>query len=107
NLSSSGHSCRRGNVFGELLMRRTFAFVALFASVLGCGKTAVPKPKEVVPIAQIPPPVMAAAQKREPTVTFNKVIKAPDGIYEVQGKTKVGKIIEVEVNEQGKVVKVE
>jgi hypothetical protein len=50
---------------------------------------------------------MKAAQKKEPEVTFNKVIHAPDGIYEVQGKTKAGKIVEVEVNEKGEVTKVE
>ena len=50
---------------------------------------------------------MTAAQKKEPDVKFNKVLKAPEGFYEVQGKTKAGKIIEVEVSESGDVLKVE
>jgi hypothetical protein len=80
----------------------------LLAGVLsGCGKAAAPKTKSVIPMEQVPAVVLKAAQKKEPEVTFNKVIHAPDGIYEVQGKTKAGKIVEVEVNEKGEVTKVE
>jgi len=88
-------------------MRRALWFAVLMVPILGCGKSVAPKTKAVIPVAQVPAVVMAAAQKKEPAVKFNKVIKSSDGIYEVQGKTKVGKILEVEVNEQGEVVKVE
>jgi hypothetical protein len=82
--------------------------VLLLAGILsGCGKADAPKTKSVIPMEQVPAVVMKAAQKKEPEVTFNKVIHAPDGIYEVQGKTKAGKILEVEVNEKGEVTKVE
>jgi hypothetical protein len=82
--------------------------ILLLAGILsGCGKPDAPKTKSVIPMEQVPPAVLKAAQKKEPEVTFNKVIHAPDGIYEVQGKTKAGKILEVEVNEKGEVTKVE
>jgi hypothetical protein len=73
----------------------------------GCGKPTAPKTKVVLPMEQVPAVVMTAAQKKQPDVKFNKVIKSPDGFYEVQGKNKSGKIIEVEVSETGDVLKVE
>jgi hypothetical protein len=81
----------------------------LLAAVLltACSKPATTKTKSVLPLADVPPAVMTAAKKKEPTVKFDKVIKAPNGIYEVQGKTPTGKIIEVEVNDSGEVLKVE
>jgi hypothetical protein len=87
---------------------RNLISVTLFALlVAGCGKPAATKSKSVVSVEETPAVVMAAAKKKEPTVKFDKVIKAPEGIYEVQGKSPTGKIIEVEVKESGEVVKVE
>lgn len=88
-------------------MRYILCMLLLTAVVGGCGKANSPKTKAVIPLEQVPVIVMKAAQKKEPEVTFTKVIHAPDGIYEVQGKTKTGKIVEVEVNEKGEVTKVE
>ena len=82
--------------------------VVLLAVLLaGCGKAAAPKTKVVVPLDQVPSVVMKAAQTKKPDVKFNTVVKTADGIYEVQGKTKAGKIIEVEVSEAGEVLLVE
>jgi hypothetical protein len=75
--------------------------------LIACSKPATTKTKTVLALADVPPAIMTAAKKKEPTVKFDKVIKAPSGIYEVQGKTPAGKIIEVEVNESGEVLKVE
>jgi hypothetical protein len=87
---------------------RYMSCTLLLAGVLsGCGKADAPKTKSVIAMEQVPAVVMKAAQKKEPQVTFNKVIHAPNGIYEVQGKTKAGKILEVEVTESGEVTKVE
>lgn len=88
-------------------MRYVLCLMLLVGILAGCGKGDAPKTKSVVPMEQVPAVVLKAAQKKEPEVTFSKVIKAPDGIYEVQGKTKAGKILEVEVNEKGEVTKVE
>lgn len=88
-------------------MRYVLCLLLLAGLFSGCGKANAPKTKSVIPMEQVPALVMKAAQKKEPEVTFNKVIHAPDGIYEVQGKTKAGKIVEVEVNEKGEVTKVE
>jgi hypothetical protein len=88
-------------------MQRALSLILLLAIVSGCGKAAAPKTKSVIPIEQVPEVVMKAAQKKEPDVKFHTVIKTADGIYEVQGKKTSGKIIEVEVSENGGVVKVE
>jgi hypothetical protein len=88
-------------------MRYWLCVMSLVGILAGCGKGDASKTKAVIPMEQVPAVVMKAAQKKEPEVTFNKVIRAPDGIYEVQGKTKAGKILEVEVNEKGEVTKVE
>jgi hypothetical protein len=85
-------------------MRNAVLFLVLLA---GCGKAAAPKNKTVVPMAEVPPVVMKAAQAKKPDVKFDMVVKTADGIYEVQGKTKAGKIIEVEVSEAGEVLLVE
>ncbi len=74
--------------------------------IVGCGKSTAVKTKQVIPMDKVPPVVMKAAQTKEPEVKFVKVI-ADGGIYEVQGKTNTGKIVEVEVSEAGQVLKVE
>jgi hypothetical protein len=88
-------------------MRQSIRLIFLIVFLTGCSKGAAPKTKSAVAMDEVPAAVMAAAKKKEPDVTFNKVLKTPDGIYEVQGKNKTGKIVEVEANEKGEVLKVE
>jgi hypothetical protein len=88
-------------------MRYLLAVMLMLGLIAGCGKPSAPKTKSVVSVEETPVVVMAAAKKKEPGVKFDKVIKSPDGVYEVQGKTSAGKIIEVEVSESGDVLKVE
>jgi hypothetical protein len=81
--------------------------VILVLIVSGCGPSPAAKTKSVVAPEQVPALVIKAAQTKEPQVKFTKVLKTPEGIYEVQGKNRAGKIIEVEVSEAGEVLKVE
>ena len=85
---------------------RTLVILSIML-IAGCSRNSSTKTRSVIPTEQVPTVVMKAAQAKEPQVKFNKVIKTPDGIYEVQGKNGSGKIIEVEVSEAGKVLKVE
>ena len=65
---------------------------------------------EIVPIEQVPAPVMDAARKQLPGYTFDTVYKMKiDGkdAYEVRGKDKKGKVREVEVSATGEVLGVE
>ena len=88
-------------------MRYAIYMLLLTPILSGCGKAEAVKTKTLVPIEQVPAVVLDAARKKEPEVTFNKVIKTPEGIYEVQGKNKSGKVVEVETSEKGEVLKVE
>ena len=88
-------------------MSRQLTIIVLLAVVVGCGKSPAAKTKSVMTLQEVPANIMSAAQKKEPGVKFDKVIRTADGIYEVQGKTKTGKILEVEVSETGDVLKVE
>jgi hypothetical protein len=91
-------------------MRTRLLLAALLGLALGCNQAAPPtgKPggKQVVAMDSVPPVVLKAAQAERPEVNFDKVIKA-NGFYEVQGRNKAGKVIEVEVSEDGKVLQVE
>jgi len=76
-------------------------FICACSQKLGEGR------KQIIPLDQVPPAVMKAAQERLPEVKFDSALKTPDGLYEVRGKTKTGKIQEAEVNAAGEVVLVE
>ena len=81
----------------------------LFLSIaFGCGGR--PQSDAVVPIDQVPAPVMEAARKELPGYTFDTVYKMKvDGkdAYEVRGKDRRGKVREVEVSGSGEVLAVE
>jgi len=71
----------------------------------GCGKS---EEKAVaVPLDQVPDPALKAAKGKLPEVTFDSATKLSNGVYEIRGKTKKGKIYEVEVKPDGQVVAVE
>jgi hypothetical protein len=88
-------------------MRRTITLLILIGAISGCGKRAVPNAKTAIQFDQTPTAVLNAARTKRPDAKFDTVNKGTDGIYEVQGKTKSGKVIEVEVSETGEVVRVE
>jgi hypothetical protein len=85
-------------------MRRLLLLVVI---VCGCRESIGEGKKEVVPMDQVPPAVLKAAQEKLPDIKFDSARKTSKGLYEVRGKAKNGKIQEVEVNESGEVVAVE
>ena len=85
-------------------MRRLLLLTIL---ICGCAQKVAEGRKEAVPLDQVPAPVMKAAQERLPEVKFDSAFKTPEGLYEIRGKTKTGKIQEAEVNAAGEVVLVE
>ncbi len=87
-------------------MRALLALTAAVSLTLGCDQGAAKATKQIVPLDSVPAVVIKAAQGRMPEVNFDTVIKA-DGFYEVRGKGKNGKIVEVEVSETGEVLQVE
>jgi hypothetical protein len=82
---------------------------ALFFTT-GCGAPPSPATGEWKPIAEVPAELMAAAQKELPQVKFESARKIT--VYgkertEIRGKAPNGKVREVEVTPEGKVVEVE
>ena len=80
---------------------------ALPLLVSGCGEELIEGKKTVIPLDQVPPAIMKVAQERLPDIKFDSVLKSSKGFYEVRGKAKNGKIVEVEVSEKGEVLQVE
>jgi hypothetical protein len=84
---------------------RWVCLLTLLAAV-GCGGDLFEK-KSPVDFKTLPEVVVSAAQKKAPEVKFDNAMRKADGAYEVRGKTKQGKVVEVEVNEKGEVLAVE
>ena len=85
-------------------MRRLLLLAIL---ICGCSEKLKEGRKEAVALDQVPANVMKAAQERLPDVKFDSAFKTKEGLYEIRGKTKTGKIQEAEVNGAGEVVLVE
>jgi hypothetical protein len=87
-------------------MHRFFGIVLVLALVVlaGCGgsEKAVP-----VPFDQVPPNLIKIAQEQLPDVKFDHARKLPNGVYEIRGKGDKGKVREVEVSPEGKVLEIE
>jgi hypothetical protein len=91
-------------------MRRLCA-IAVLAAVMGCGgdddDDGPGFKKEPLPLEQVPAPVMKAAKDARPDLTFYAAYKdkfdGQDSI-EFKGKTKEGKIVEVEISPEGKLL---
>jgi hypothetical protein len=72
--------------------------------VAGCGSETN---TEVVPLDQVPEPVMKVAKVKLPKVKFERALKKPDGEFEVIGKAKHGKVREIDLRPDGTVTEIE
>jgi hypothetical protein len=87
---------------------RLMALVACSGLMFGCEKPAATAvTKQVMSLGEVPPEVLKAAQAKLPDVKFEAAVRMSNGGYEVKGKTKTGKIREVEVSQTGEVLAVE
>jgi len=84
-------------------MSRWLLTLALLAA--GCGGT----PPTVQPIAleSVPENVMKVAREKLPDVKWERARRKPNGEYEVIGKTKAGKVREIDITPDGKVTEIE
>jgi hypothetical protein len=60
-----------------------------------------------IPLTDVPPAVMKTARDKLPDVEFTDAWKTRKGNYEVRGKTKEGKVRDVQVTPSGQVVEVD
>jgi len=77
--------------------------------VAGCSRPA--RKEQTLALDQVPEVAMkaavAAAKARFPDLKFQSVSMKPNGDYEITGKTKNGKVHDVEVTATGEIVEVE
>jgi hypothetical protein len=95
---------------GKHLMRRWLALSTLALSLAGCGDNDgddAGEGKKPMPMDQVPAVVMKTAKEAAPDLTFYAAYKdkfnGQDSI-ELKGKTKNGKIKEIEVSPDGKLL---
>ncbi|HEY1600217.1 MAG TPA: hypothetical protein VGG64_11475 [Pirellulales bacterium] len=85
-------------------------FLCLLIVVVGCNKTPVKQDKPIT-LADVPEVVMkaanAAAKKNFPDIKFETVTIKRSGVYEITGRTKNGKVHDVEVKPDGDITEIE
>ena len=91
-------------------MRRVATLAAvLMLAASGCGER-THQAEDAVPLEKVPQAAMKAAEKELPGVTFDAAWKEAEGgqvAYEIRGKTKQGKVRDVKVSADGKVLEVD
>jgi hypothetical protein len=91
------------------MRKRTHLGAVLLLAALGCDRDEA-EPAHSVPIDQVPPKLMEVARKELPGLKFDRAYKIEvngKDAYEIRGKDSRGKIREVEVSQDGKVIEVE
>ena len=78
----------------------------VLAGLVGCGSVGE-GPKVQVKLEDVPPAAMKTAKEKLSGMNFTEAFMKKDGTYEIRGKTKTGKVREVEVKADGTFVDVE
>jgi hypothetical protein len=87
-------------------MPKNFATIVLLSILIGCGSVGE-GPKVQVKMEEVPPAALKTAQAKVPGMLFTEAFLKKDGTYEIRGKTKTGKVREVEVKADGTFVDLE
>ncbi len=85
-------------------MRKAILAGIILAGCGGCEKE--PKAEDAVPLDQVPPAAIKAAEKALPGVKFENAWKEGDS-YEIRGKAQGGKLRDAKVTAEGKVLEVD
>ena len=91
-------------------MKRWISIAALALATAGCGggdDDDVARAKTPMAMDQVPPAVLAAAKKAAPDLTFFSAARETSKgreLFELKGKTKSGKVKEIEVTPDGVVL---
>lgn len=76
----------------------------LLLLVVGCSESAKAKS---LPLEEVPDNVMTVAKEKLPDIKFEQAVRLSDGTYEVIGKDQRGKVREIEISPDGKVLQIE
>ena len=85
---------------------RGLLFAVVLSAAFGFGGGGE-GPKTPVKMEDVPAPAMKTAKEKAPDVTFSEAFRKKDGTLEIRGKTKTGKVVEVEVKDDGTFVDIE
>ena len=89
-------------------MHRVTLIAAALLSAAGCGE--IGENDIPMPLDQVPAPLMKVAREKLPEVKFDsayKETKQGKEVFELRGKSKDGKIREIEVTADGTIIEVE
>ena len=87
-------------------MLKNIAPILLLTVLIGCGSEGE-GPKVQIKMEEVPPAALKTAQGKLPGMLFIEAFLKKDGTYEIRGKTKTGKVREVEVKADGTFVDLE
>jgi hypothetical protein len=87
-----------------MMIRMTWFMVMML--LVGCNG-AGEGPKVQVKLEEVPSAAMKTAKEKLPGMNFSEAFLKKDGTYEIRGKTKTGKVREVEVKADGTFVDLE
>lgn len=91
-------------------MRIARVIPVVFAAALaccGCNDRRVPPTVKTLKLEDVPPHLLGIARAQLPGVEFDTVWRKPNGTFEIRGRTKTGKIREVDIRPDGTVDEVE
>lgn len=86
-------------------MRRLVLVALLGIAAVGCGGSG--SGKSSMKMEDVPPDVMKAAKEKMPEVSFTEAFREKNGDFELRGKDKKGKVVEIDVSPDGKTTKIE
>lgn len=86
-------------------MRRLLATMLLLSTVSGCSEDH--SKSADVPLDKVPETVMKVAKEKLPEVNFDQAWKTTNGNFEVRGKTKTGKVRDIQIRPTGEVVEID
>ncbi len=87
-------------------MLKNFTTMLLLTILFGCGSLGE-GPKVQIKMEEVPPAALKTAQEKLPGMLFTEAFLKKDGTYEIRGKTKTGKVREVEVKADGTFIELE
>ena len=86
-------------------MRRFLAVILLLGAVCGCGEDH--SKSADVKLDEVPEKVMKMAKEKLPDVSFDQAWKTTNGNFEIRGKTKAGKVRDIQIKPDGEVVEID
>jgi hypothetical protein len=86
-------------------MKNIYWAILLVSLISACGQAT--KKSELLTLDQVPQNLMDIAKEKLPDVTFERAVRKPNGVLEVTGKDKKGKVRDIEFSKTGEVVEIE